>query len=111
MFKSLHEAINAAAPDEEVVGVWSHSVGGKAQFYIFIYRANGLSLLRNVYVEKNGYRLDDVRLSIPLKRVSVREYADLQNDGGYRMLDSTLINYDAQNNAAILGGRVFNWKD
>ena len=33
----------------------------------------------------------------------------MQNDGGYRLTDSTLVVYDSQNYAQELGRRLFEW--
>lgn len=111
IFESLPDAVASIAGDEDVVGVWSHDVAGEAQYYYLIYRADGMNWLRNVYVEGGKYRLADEKQSIQLKRINVVEFADMQNGGGYRLTDSTLVVYDAQNYAEELGRRVFDWKD
>lgn len=111
IFKSLTDAVASIALDEDVIGIWSHEVGGSPKIYYLIYRANGMNWLRPVYVEGKNFRLADEKLSVQLKRINAVEFSDMQNGGGYRLTDSTLVVYDAQNYAEELGRRVFDWKD
>ncbi len=111
VFDTFKEAVASIAKDDDVIGVWSHDVGGETQYYYLIYRFENMCLLRNIYVEKKGYRLADKLQAIQLKRINTKEFSDLQNGGGYRLTDSTLVVYDVQNTAEILGKRVFDWKD
>ncbi|MBQ7635397.1 MAG: hypothetical protein IJS89_07490 [Bacteroidaceae bacterium] len=110
-FKSLSEAIASIADERDVYGVWSHEVGGEVKTYFLIYRDGGMYWLRNVRVDGKLYRLDDEKQSVQLKAVNKVEFQDLQNGGGYRLTDSTLVVYDAQNYAEELGRRVFDWND
>lgn len=109
LFKSLADAVKSLIPEEEVIGVWSHEVGGKAKIFHMIYRANGKNWLRPIYVEGEKFRLADEKQSVLLKRINAVEFSDMQNGGGYRLTDSTLVVYDAQNYAEELGRRVFDW--
>ena len=109
LFKSFPEAVASITTVDDVYGVWTRELGGDIMLYYVIYRADGMYWLRNVRQESGKYRLDDEKLSIQLKAINKVEFQDMQNDGGYRLTDSTLVVYDAQNYAQELGRRLFEW--
>ncbi len=110
-FANFTDAVAAFAPAEEVIGVWCHEAGGQPKIYYVIYRKDGMNWLRPVYVEDTNFRVADDKQSVQLKRINVVEFSDMQNGGGYRLTDSTLVVYDEFNYAEELGKRVFNWNE
>ena len=111
LFKSFPDAVASIASEDDVYGVWSHEVGDEIKTYYLIYRHDGMYWFRNVRVDGKKFRLEDEKQSIQLKYINSLEFQDMQNGGGYRLTDSTLVVYDAQNYAEELGRKVFDWKD